>query len=166
MLLRKTPQSAPVRLETGQYLMNNKVRNNLIRWCRANDVELCVLFGSRAKGTPHQESDWDVALLSRRQPDLQRQWLRLNGELEDLFGYPIDLVILDRDADPALRLEVFQNGRPLFEARAGLFLEHHIHSIRLFEDTEWLRRRRDQVLAQRILNLKNIDRSKYATPRR
>ena len=83
------------------------------------------------------------------------------GAAEDLFGYEVDLVIIGGDSDPVLRLEVFQHGKPLYESQPGLFVEQRILAVKLYDDTEQLRRRRDRMLAQRILNLKYVDKTKY-----
>ncbi len=136
----------------------------LAAWCRAHRIDVCVLFGSHATGKARPDSDVDIAVLAASQPELKRQWLRVYAQLEEVFGQAIDLVILDRDADPVLRLEVFQHGQPLFEARPGLFVEHRVLAVKLFDDTIPLRRWRDRALARRILNLKYVDKSKYVTP--
>lgn len=141
--------------------MNQSTPNNLKNWCRKNDINLCILFGSQATGKTHARSDTDIALWSLQRSVLQRQWLRLNGELEDLFGHPVDLVVINPEMDPVLRLEIFQHGQPLYESQPGLFAEQHIVAVKLYEDTEPLRRLRDRVLAKRILNLKYVDNKKY-----
>ena len=136
--------------------MKHDIQLKLAAWCRKNGIDLAVLFGSQVKGKTHARSDTDIALLSLGTQDLRRQWLRLNGQLEDLFAHPVDLVIIDRDTDPVLRLEIFHHGRPLFASRPGLFDEQHIVSIKIYDDTEPLRRVRDRVLTRRILNLKYV----------
>jgi predicted nucleotidyltransferase len=133
----------------------------LNQWCQDRSIDLCILFGSQATGKARLDSDVDVALFSPANRNLSQSWLRLNGELEDLFGYPIDLVIINSETDPVLRLEIFQHGKPLYESRPDLFIEQRILAIKLFDDTEPLRRLRDRVLAQRILNLKYVDKKKY-----
>jgi hypothetical protein len=102
----------------------------------------------------------DIALFSQTNPALSKNLLRLYGELEDLFGYEVDLVIIDGDSDPVLRLEVFQHGKPLHESQPGLFAEQRFLAVKLNDDTEQVRRPRDRMLAQRILNLKYVDRTK------
>jgi len=132
------------------------------QWCQARDIDLCILFGSQATGKTHPNSDVDIALFSATGSNLKKHLLRLIGEAEDLFGDPVDLVIIEEDSDPVLRLEVFQRGKPLYESRRGLFTEQHILAIKIFDDTEPLRQWRRRVLAQRILDLKYVDRKKYA----
>lgn len=141
--------------------MNNPDLEKLKHWCQSNAVDLCVPFGSQATGRTHARSDLDVALFSAGQPELKKDLLRLMGELEDLFGQPVDLVIIEPDTDPVLRLEIFQHGQPLYESRSGLFNEHRVLAVKIYDDTGPLRRIRDRVLAERILNLKCVDKSKY-----
>lgn len=132
------------------------------QWCQARQIDLCILFGSQATGKTHANSDVDIALFSAAKSNLRPRLLSLIGEAEDLFGDPIDLVIIEEDTDPVLRLEVFQHGKPLYESRQGLFVEQHIMAIKIFDDTEPLRQWRRRVLAQRILDLKYVNKEKYA----
>ena len=147
-------------------IIKSETRERLRRFCQGRGIELCVLFGSRAKGKVHPNSDWDLALIARQQPDLRKQILRLHGEFEDIFGHPVDLVIIDQDTDPLLRMEVFQYGEPLYEASSGFFVEERVLAVKIYDDTEPLRRWRDRVLAERILSLKYVDRSKYVSKAR
>ncbi len=130
-------------------------------WCQARGIDLCILFGSQAAGKTHRGSDVDIALFSATNADLRQHLLSLIGEAEDLFGDPIDLVIIEEDTDPVLRLEAFQHGKPLYESQPGLFVEQRIIAVKLYDDTEQLRRMRDRILAQRIINLKYVDKTKY-----
>jgi len=132
------------------------------QWCQAREIDLCILFGSQATGKTHANSDVDIALFSATNPNLRKHLLHLIGEAEDRFGDPIDLVIIEEDTDPVLRLEVFQHGKPLYESQPGLFIEQKILAVKIYDDTEPLRRIRDRVLAQRILALKYVDKTKFA----
>jgi predicted nucleotidyltransferase len=136
--------------------------DKLKSWCQVRQIDLCILFGSQATGKTDANSDVDLALFSATSSDLRQHLLSLVGEAEDLFGEPIDLVIIEEDADPVLRLEVFQHGKPLYESQPGLFVEQHILAIKIFDDTEPLRQWRRRALAQRILDLKYVDKTKYA----
>ena len=131
------------------------------QWCQARQIDLCILFGSQATGKTHRHSDIDIALFSETNLNLKDHLIDLYGELEDLFGREVDVVIIHRDVDPVLRLEVFQHGKPLYESQPGLFIEQRILAVKLYDDTEPLRRVRDRVLAQRILDLKYVDKTKY-----
>lgn len=146
--------------------MKNPDLEKLKHWCQSNTIDLCVLFGSQATGKTHARSDLDVALFSTTQINLKKELLRLMGELEDLFSQPVDLVIIEPDIDPVLRLEIFQHGKSLYESRSGLFNEHRVLAVKIYDDTEPLRRIRDRVLAERILNLKYVDKEKYVPANR
>ena len=56
-------------------------------------VEAVVLFGSRARGTARQASDWDIAILSRAAPADERAARKLFGALERV--HPIEREIVD-----------------------------------------------------------------------
>lgn len=143
-------------------IMQMPESDKIKQWCQARQIDLCILFGSQATGKTHRQSDVDIALLSTTASNSNKHLLSLIGEAEDLFGHPIDLVIIADDSDPVLRLEVFQHGKPLYESRRGLFVEQQIRAIKIFDDTEPLRQWRRRVLAQRILDLKYVNQKKYA----
>ncbi len=109
-------------------------------WCQARGIDLCILFGSQATGEARANSDVDIALFSATDPTLKDRLLCLYGELEDLFGYEVDLVIVEKDTDPVLRVEIFQHGKPLYESQTGLFIQQRILAVKIFDDTEPLRR--------------------------
>ena len=109
------------------------------QWCQARQIDLCILFGSQATGKTHPNSDVDIAVFSSTEAYLKKHLFRLIGETEDLFGDPIDLVIIEEASDPVLRLEVFQHGKPVYESQRGLFVAQHILAIKIFDDTEPLR---------------------------
>ncbi len=93
-----------------------------------------------------------LSIMKTPESDKLKEWCQNRG---------IDLCIIERDSDPVLRLEVFQKGKPLYESQPGLFTEQHVLAVKLYDDTEPLRRWRDRALAQRILNLKYVDKTKY-----
>jgi len=79
------------------------------------ELEFAVLVGSRAQGTAQAKSDWDIALLWRRQAD----WLALLGTQETLrrriaeilgaIPEDIDLIDLSR-VSLAMRASVAEDG--------------------------------------------------------
>jgi predicted nucleotidyltransferase len=82
------------------------------------DIEFAVLVGSRAAGTAHPESDWDIAL----QWDFKLDWMEVLGRTETLrrklagaLGVSpdkIDLIELRR-ANLAMCANVAEDGIPL-----------------------------------------------------
>jgi uncharacterized protein len=106
--------------------------------CRKSDIDLLVLFGSRAKGRPHSGSDVDLAVKNPRGSNVSK--LDLIFELGGVFpDSEIDLVLLTEDTDPLLLHEIFSKGRPLFERRAGTFDDERLRAWKLYLDTGHLR---------------------------
>jgi len=132
--------------------MKELSREQWRQWCEPRGIDLVVLFGSRATGKVHARSDVDIALYART-ARLRPRWVDLYGEMEDLLGEEIDVSIIDGETDPVLRLEVFRKGKCLYEAEPGLFFEQQLAAMKIYEDTEPLRRLRDQVLKKRLKEL-------------
>lgn len=95
-------------------------------------IGYALLFGSRARGTAHAESDVDVAIGGR---DMVFALLELGGlvaRLEEAAGASVDLVLLD-EAPPGLAFRIFQEGivlldrdhRALVERKAKAMLEYY-----------------------------------------
>jgi len=80
---------------------------------RAN-VAAVYLFGSAATGTDRPGSDLDVAVLFQRPPArvLNGPRFEMEGELEAVFGRPVDLLVLN-DAATDLAIRVLRHGRLL-----------------------------------------------------
>ena len=117
------------------------------------DLELVVLFGSRAQGTATSNSDWDLGVrFSPGQGDPLRLY-RLDVELATRLGCSSDAVdVVDLDqASYLLQRVVAEHGQSLFERRPGLFGSFCSRAIRQWAD--WQRRQqklaaeRNQVLA-------------------
>jgi len=69
-------------------------------WLRGLGVRAIGMFGSYRRGTPRPESDMDF-LVDMEQPSFDR-YMDLKLWLEDTFGCPVDLVLLD-SIKPRLR---------------------------------------------------------------
>ncbi len=75
---------------------------------------LAYLFGSRAAGRAAPESDYDIAVLTRRAVSPARRY-QLASELTALLGgVPVDLVVLNR-APVELAYAVVAEGQRVFE---------------------------------------------------
>ncbi|MGH7541287.1 MAG: nucleotidyltransferase domain-containing protein [Gemmatimonadota bacterium] len=110
------------------------------RWAADAGCRLCVLFGSTASGRGGVEGDVDLALAFDPLPEPRRR-LAIIGELQDLSSpRRADVVFLHRDTDPVLRFEIFRGGRPLHEARPGLFVNETVRALALYEDALPFRR--------------------------
>ena len=99
-------------------------------------LRLLVLFGSRAAGTAHAHSDWDIGFLAEDNLDTAL----LAAELAGALGTDdVDLVDLAA-ASAVLRRDTASNGRPLFE-RTGEWLEFRIEAASFWCDVESVVRR-------------------------
>ncbi|MDY0041834.1 MAG: nucleotidyltransferase domain-containing protein [Desulforhabdus sp.] len=118
----------------------NELAEEIESFCHKNEVELFILFGSRARGAPHAASDIDIALqfpLGREPSKLQ-----LIHQLEMmLMPRTVDLVILTAEIDPLLLHEIFTSGRLLFEKCPGLFEKGRLRAWHLYLDTAPLRQK-------------------------
>ena len=78
-------------------------------------IEAIVLFGSRARGTAHPKSDWDVAVLSRAESAVEQDACRLLGEHERVNAIVLRPEAIEEYRDRATRLEaaIARQGRLL-----------------------------------------------------
>lgn len=81
---------------------------------RYADIQAVYLFGSRASGTAHAESDWDLAILSRG-PDLRSRKLDILTDLARQGFCDVDVVFLDA-ADIVTRYEAVRLNRLVYAA--------------------------------------------------
>jgi len=83
------------------------------------EVQLAIVYGSFLKGYPFR--DIDVAVYVAAEGDLLDYKLRLEEELEEKLGYPIDVAVLN-EAPPWFAEKVLRKGQPLL-TRQPLLLE-------------------------------------------
>jgi predicted nucleotidyltransferase len=108
-------------------------------------LELLLLFGSRARGTAQETSDWDFAFLG--QPHLDVEQL-----LADLVtatrSSRVDLVDLSR-AGGQLRARAARDGALAFERSPGVFDRFAYEAVSFWCDAEpVLRRAYEALLAE------------------
>jgi uncharacterized protein len=104
------------------------------------DVDLILLFGSRAKGAHAPSSDWDIGICFQQDPDQPLRLFELDALIAPLLGCSsdnIDLVDLEHSSYLLQRV-VAENGRTLFERHPGLYLNYCSRAIRQWAD--WCRR--------------------------
>lgn len=92
---------------------------------RHPQIELIVLFGSRARGEGRPDSDWDLAYSTRTPLDS----LSLHADLVDaLQTDDVDAVDLSR-ASALLRYRVARDGVLLFERAPGTFARFWLSAV-------------------------------------
>jgi predicted nucleotidyltransferase len=77
-------------------------------------VLAAYLFGSKARGTDVESSDYDIAVLLSSTPEnLLDYYLHLLNRLSEILGDRVDLIILN-NAPPLLKHQVIKWGRPIY----------------------------------------------------
>ncbi len=124
---------------------DEEILRALGEWCHTRGLRAGVLFGSRAAGTAHPSSDFDVALWPAAWPStaVRLRWLR---ELEELAGHEVSLVLVGPDLDPVLGFEIVRQGHLLFEAEPGLWAALRAQLWHAYEDSLPFRRAAEQQL--------------------
>lgn len=90
------------------------------------DVDLLVLFGSRAGGSVRADSDVDVAIgLTGRSADVRRA---VEIAFARAVRAPVDVLFLDT-APPQLRFEMARSGVLLFERTAGAWARERARAM-------------------------------------
>jgi predicted nucleotidyltransferase len=111
------PESSP------EALLKNIVENY--------NLELVILYGSRARGTTHAESDSDVAVRARGVLTLD-QILAVSRDFDAL--YPNAEVCDIRKASPLLLANIAQDGKLIFERAPLSFYEFKLLAINQYLD--------------------------------
>lgn len=109
--------------------MNNKAEK-IKKILKPNQVvEFAYLFGSRAKGSVGERSDWDIAIYFKKDPRDLPSWLvfYLEAEISKEVGGEVQIVTLNNLDSPVFLFQIINNGvllvdsnpenRILFEAR-------------------------------------------------
>ncbi len=111
---------------------------------RKYGLDFVVLFGSRARGRTHRESDIDIAVISRGAVDRAR----LSMDFAEIFKQGNTEVINLANASPTLMYSVSRDGKLLYEKEPGAYLAWRVYAAKIWMDTEWFRRLRDRKLVQ------------------
>ena len=89
-------------------MTQQEILNAIVEICRRNRVKDAVLFGSRAKGTAHGKSDFDIAVSGVT--DIED----LREKIEDIPTlYSFDVVDFDQCSNQLLKEEIIYNGKRL-----------------------------------------------------
>jgi predicted nucleotidyltransferase len=109
------------------------------------EVELALLFGSRARGEARPTSDIDVAVIGHAVDTIG-----LAIELTDAIGTPVDVVDLSDDPPLALLLAVLHDGRKIREGRPGVYGRFLAHSLMVLDTDLPAYRAMQRAFVQRV----------------
>jgi len=110
-----------------------------------DDVELALLFGSRARGEAASGSDVDVAVVGR-----VVDTIGLAIELSDTVGLAVDVVDLSDDPPIALLLAVLRDGVKIREGRPGAHGRFLSHALMMLETDLPGYRRMQRAFLERV----------------
>lgn len=117
------------------------------------EIKFAYLFGSQAKGTAYEKSDYDVAVLFKKEPKdplALKEITFLSIELEKFFPTEVDVVCLNT-ASPLLKYEVVSHGKPIYCQNEEERINFEVTAIKEYIDDEPIRNLYNEALYKRIL---------------
>lgn len=112
------------------------------------NIELILLFGSRAEGRNRLDSDTDIAVFSKSPLGLKEKVMiaariaRTRKISEDRMD-----VVDIRRASPLLQFEIARKGKLIYGKKSD-FAAFQVRAWKLYQDTARLRRTRERSLEQ------------------
>lgn len=98
-------------------------------------LRMALLFGSRATGRTHKESDFDVAYLAEEPLGFEREY-RLNYEFTLVFGSDrVDTADIRR-ASPLLLAAIFESPTVLFAEDGLVFPAYRAYAFKRFVEAK------------------------------
>ena len=130
--------------------ISSSMMDSLIKTAKYFELDLFVLFGSRAGHKSSENSDYDLAFY-KKNITVDEQ-LDLLEELESLFdGKKFDLVDLEKNDNPILRKDIFFKGVCIFEKKKFLFeKEKEIAYFDYIDSFALLRPSKDKFLSEAL----------------
>ncbi len=117
-------------------------------------LKMLALFGSRATGKTHRDSDWDFATLYDRairenycqaRPFSWFEVPHILGSLFNLNSEKIDVVELDRSS-PLLGFQVARDGKLLYERQPDEFIKFQCKAWKIYADTAKFRKSQQESI--------------------
>jgi predicted nucleotidyltransferase len=139
-------------------------RERIEKYAFEKGIKFIILFGSQAVGDRHENSDFDIAVLTTREKNLSvlknySEILDFLSNTLDIPDYRIDLTNLNK-ANPFLKYEVVSSGKLLYgdedeyaDYRAGAFKDY-IDSQPLFHLEKYLIKKRQNLLEELLAHQK------------
>jgi predicted nucleotidyltransferase len=110
------------------------------------DLDLLLLFGSRARGDSHPGSDWDLGFLARPGFDVDR----FLGRAVRLLGSAhVDLVDLAR-ASGLLRFRAAADGKVLYESKLDRFGDFWFEAVSFWCDAQSILKAGYEAILERL----------------
>lgn len=113
------------------------------------NLDLVLLFGSRARKQEREDSDWDLAIYSKKEINTDK-YFEIISKIEGNCFKKIDLIIINEDIDPLLSKNIFEKPIILFEKNKEIFNELQINSIYKFIDYSPLYKIEEEIVKKRL----------------
>jgi len=109
---------------------------------KRGEVSLAFIFGSFAEGRLNTESDVDIALLFRVEPDISTLTDIMNG-ISVIVKRDIDIVVLN-NASPIIRMQVLRKGRLLKKVDERIYCDFYLRTVKEYDDIKIIRRAQEE----------------------
>lgn len=123
-----------------------KIINSIVK---EYNLDLVLLFGSRARKQEREDSDWDLAIYSKKEINTDK-YFEIISKIEGNCFKKIDLIIINEDIDPLLSKNIFEKPIVLFEKNKEIFNELQINSIYNFIDYSPLYKIEEEIVKKRL----------------
>lgn len=111
--------------------IDNTIKDSLKKIADEYELDLIILFGSRARNQIHKDSDTDIAIRGQKKMSLN-QILEISTRLSECF--PSTDVADIRAVSPLLLGAIAKDAVLLFERKQSLFSEFRVYAINMFMD--------------------------------
>jgi len=109
---------------------------------KRGEVSLAFIFGSFAEGRLNTESDVDIAILFRVEPDISTLTDIMNG-LSVIVKRDVDIVVLN-NASPIIRMQVLRKGRLLKKVDERIYCDFYLRTVKEYDDIKIIRRAQEE----------------------
>lgn len=117
-------------------------------------IKMLVLFGSRARGDIHTNSDWDFAVIYDEKQRLDYvkdnpfSWFELPAKIGQIFQINSDIidVVELNHCSPLIGYHVARDGKVLYEGEPGSFLKFQCKAWKLYADTAKFRKAQEESI--------------------
>lgn len=106
------------------------------------------IFGSRASNKHREESDIDIALLTKKLS--AEELTTLFSTITHVLGTDrIDIVLLN-DASPSLKFNIIREGHPFYFRSDDIENQFEMHTMKEYWDTQYLRSKQFKLLEEEM----------------
>lgn len=123
------------------------VKNNILKASeiiRVNPlVDFAYLFGSRAKNTAGERSDWDIAVHFNKDPQKLPRWTAfyLEAEISREIGGEVQITVLNSLDSPVFLFQIISDGLLLADNDTGKRIIFEANVLKWYHDWNYILKR-------------------------